>query len=100
MSTTDKALQEGVEQDAHHRLLCAIEGRPYDPPAERARRATLVEALRRGAPLTDVLAEGHAPLPEDAHAHLVAAVRGETYVALPSLPDDGFHARLVRAVQR
>jgi hypothetical protein len=108
----DTALQEVVEQDAHHRLVCAVENRPYVPPAERAKVATLAEALRRGEPIDGVL-EGHARLPEDAHAQLVAAVRGAAYVALPAgaharlaeavggsrpaLPADDLHARLVRA---
>jgi hypothetical protein len=91
----EKDLQEVlVATDFHHRLRCAIEGLIYDPPAECAKVATLAEVLRRGGPIQDVR------LPEDVPARIAASMRGETYVALPSLPDDGFHARLVRAVQR
>jgi hypothetical protein len=73
----ERSLQEVlVEKDGHHRLLCAIEHRPYDPPAERAKVATLAEALRQGKSMQAL---------------------GETR---PALTDDGRHARLVRAIQR
>jgi hypothetical protein len=75
MSTTEKALQEVLE-DAHHQLLCAIEHRPYNPPGERAKVATLAEALRRSESIRAVGADR------------------------PALLDDGLHARLVRAIQR
>jgi hypothetical protein len=113
--TTETELQEGIEKhDAHRRLRCAVEGRPYAPPAERTKIATLAEALRRGEPITAALVDGRAPRPEGAQARLAAALRGETYVALPAgahtrlaealgaggpaLPP-GVHARLARALQ-
>jgi hypothetical protein len=89
-------LNEVIEQqDAHHRLLCALEGRPYETPAERKRLSVLAEAWRRGELIADVLAEGGDPLPEGIEARLAAALRGETYVALPA----GIHQPLAEALE-
>ena len=104
---------QGLDEDAHERLRCAVSGRPYLAPAERAQRNRLATAIRLGQPITEALSGGHARLPEDVHARLAAALRGETYVALPENihqrlaetaagPDHSkdIHARLARAVQR
>jgi hypothetical protein len=94
--TTEKDLQEVlVETDAHERLHCAITGTPYCAPAERKKLSVLVEAVRRGQPITEaLLIEGRDPLPEDVHARLAAALRGEAYVPLPA----GIHRRLAEAL--
>ena len=106
----EKDLHEVIEtHDAEHRLLCALDGRPYQTPAERQKIALLVEALGRGAPITEALAglrEGrtpastriarhgdpHAPLPAGIEQRLAEALTGE-----PTLPD-GIEARLARAL--
>ena len=81
----DMDLQELLEkQDIDHRLLCAIDGRPYETPAEREKIARLVEALHHGAP--------HTPLPTGIDQRLAEALGGE-----PALPD-GIEARLARAL--
>jgi hypothetical protein len=112
----DKDLHEVlVEKDAHHRLLCAIEGRRYETPADRTKVATLAEAVRRGEPITAMLVDGRAPRPENIHARFAAAVRGEAHVVLPegvhqrlaealgaggpALPEGNLHERLARALQ-
>jgi hypothetical protein len=74
-----------VEQDAHHRLLCAIGGQPYAPPAERTKVATLAAALR---------GETYVALPAGVHQRLAEALGAGG----PALPD-GVHARLARALQ-
>jgi hypothetical protein len=80
--------------EAHERLYRAIEGRPYFAPVDRARIDTLAEAVRRGQPITDALAEGRDPLPENIHQRLAAAFRNETYADVP--PD--IHERLANAI--
>jgi hypothetical protein len=97
---TTKGLFESRERqspdldEAHERLRCAIEDRAYHAPVDRARHAVLAEAVRRGAPITDALAEGRDPLPKDIHARLAAAVRGQDYIALPA----DIHERLAAAI--
>ena len=58
---------EAPDLDHVERLRATIEGRPYDPPDHRTRRAVLAEALRRGIPLT-ALDENHVGVPHDSHA--------------------------------
>lgn len=92
----ETALKDLVETDAAERLRCAITGAAYFPPAERARLDRFTEAIRRGEPLSEALAEDRTLLSETLPARLVAAVRGEPYVALPP----GIHARMARAFDR
>jgi hypothetical protein len=88
-----KTLQEViVATDAHRRLRCAIEGRPYEKPADRTKVVTLAEALRRGASVTGALVEGRRPA--GIHARLAAALGGAAYQPLPA----GVHQRLAEAV--
>ena len=77
----DKIIREAIEKtDAHERLRCAIQGRRYEPLADRKKVATLIEALGQGTSITTALARlkagrPSAPAPmKDLHEQLRRAL--------------------------